>query len=169
MALPPLATLTGLMLWFFRDPDRQAAEGLVLSPADGVVQGIDPLPDGRIRISVFMSPLNVHVNRAPCAGTITSIQHIPGGYLPAFNKDSDRNERVVWHLDTDLGDLEFTQIAGAVARRIVPYTRAGQAVGQGDRIGLIRFGSRVDVYLPAGLTPAVRLRQRTLAARTPLA
>lgn len=168
-AAPPLVGLTGLMLWFFRDPDRQAAKGLILSPADGVVQSIDPLPDRRIRISIFMSPLNVHVNRAPCAGTIASIQHVPGGYLPAFDKNSDRNERVVWHLDTALGDLEFTQIAGTVARRIVPYASPGKAVGQGDRIGLIRFGSRVDVYLPAGIAPAVAVRQRTRAALTPLA
>jgi phosphatidylserine decarboxylase len=167
--LPPLAGLTGLMLWFFRGPERQAAEGLILSPADGVVQSIDPLPDGRIRVSIFMSPLNVHVNRAPCAGTIASIQHVPGGYLPAFHKDSERNERVVWHLDTTVGDIEMTQIAGTVARRIVPYAKAGKAVGPGDRIGLIRFGSRVDIYLPVGITPAVAVRQRTRAALTPLA
>ncbi len=168
VAAPPLATLTGLMLWFFRDPERQPADAVVLSPADGMVQSIDPWPDGRTRVAIFMNPLNVHVNRAPCAGTVASVQHIPGGFLPAFDKESDRNERVVWHLDTDLGDVEVVQIAGAVARRIVPYASAGQSVGQGDRIGLIRFGSRVDVYLPPGLTPAVTVRQRTLAARTPL-
>lgn len=168
-AVPPLAALTGMMLWFFRDPQRRPGVGLILSPADGVVQSIDPMPDGRIRISIFMSPLNVHVNRAPCAGTIASIQHVPGGFLPAFDKNSERNERVVWHLDTALGDLELTQIAGTVARRIVPYASPGHEVGQGDRIGLIRFGSRVDVYLPAGITPAVGLRQRTRAGLTPLA
>ena len=164
----PLIMLTGLMLWFFRDPERQVGEGGILSPADGVVQSIDAWPDGRTRVSIFMGPLNVHVNRAPCAGTVTSVEHIPGGYLPAFDKDSDRNERVVWHLKTDLGDLEFTQIAGAMARRIVPYAAAGEVVQQGERIGLIRFGSRVDVYLPADLTPAVTIRQRIHAARTPL-
>jgi len=168
-AVPPLATLTGLMLWFFRDPDRQPAEALVLSPADGVVQSIDPWPDGRTRIAIFMNPLNVHVNRAPVAGTVKSVQHIPGGYIPAFNKESDRNERVVWHLDTSLGDIEVTQIAGTVARRIIPYVSAGAVLDQGERIGLIRFGSRVDVYLPPGIVPCVALRQRTLAARTPLA
>jgi phosphatidylserine decarboxylase len=169
MAAPPLAMLTGLMVWFFRDPERQAGEGRVLSPADGVVQSIDPWPDGRTRVSIFMGPLDVHVNRAPCAGTVTSIEHVPGGYVPAFDKDSERNERVVWHLDTGLGDLEFAQIAGTVARRIVPYANAGEAVRQGERIGLIRFGSRVDIYLPAGLTPAVTIGQRTRAARTPFA
>ncbi|MEV4807740.1 phosphatidylserine decarboxylase [Nonomuraea sp. NPDC049421] len=169
VAAPPLAILTGLMLWFFRDPDRQPAEGRVLSPADGVVQSIDFWPDGRTRVSIFMSPLDVHVNRAPCDGTVTSVEHRPGGYLPAFDKDSDRNERVVWRLKTDLGDLEVVQIAGAVARRIIPYVTEGAAVLRGERIGLIRFGSRVDVYLPAGLTPAVTVRQRTRAGRTPLA
>jgi phosphatidylserine decarboxylase len=169
VAVPPLAVLTGLMLWFFRDPERQAVEGRVLSPADGVVQGIDPWADGRTRVSIFMGPLDVHVNRAPCDGTVTSVEHLPGGYLPAFDKDSERNERVVWHLKTSFGDLEFAQIAGAVARRIVPYAKAGSAVRQGERIGLIRFGSRVDVYLPVGLAPAVMLRERTRAARTPLA
>lgn len=161
--------LTGLMLWFFRDPDRQVGNARVLSPADGVVQSIEPWPDGRIRVSIFMGPLNVHVNRAPCAGTVTSAEHIPGGYLPAFDKDSERNERVVWHLDTAFGDLEFAQIAGAVARRIVPYVKAGEGVGRGERIGLIRFGSRVDIYLPEGLAPAAALRQRVRAGRTPLA
>jgi phosphatidylserine decarboxylase len=168
LAVAPLAALSGLMLWFFRDPERSPAAGLVLSPADGIVQGIDTCPDGRTRVSIFMGPLDVHVNRAPCAGTVTSVQHVPGGYLPAFNKDSDRNERVVWHLDTASGDLEFTQIAGAVARRIVPYASPGEPVDQGERIGLIRFGSRVDVYLPVGLTPAVVVRQRVRAAQTPL-
>ncbi|MFD9947484.1 phosphatidylserine decarboxylase [Nonomuraea sp. NPDC059023] len=169
VAAPPLVMLAGLMLWFFRDPERKLGQGRLLSPADGVVQSIHPWPDGRTRVSIFMNPLNVHVNRAPCTGTVTSLAHIPGGYLPAFDKDSDRNERVVWHLRTDLGDVEFAQIAGAVARRVVPYVNAGEVVRQGDRIGLIRFGSRVDVYLPEGLTPAVSVRQRTRAGQTPLA
>ncbi|WP_345575335.1 phosphatidylserine decarboxylase [Nonomuraea rosea] len=169
MAAPLLAALTGMMLWFFRDPERQPAEGGVLCPADGVVQSMDPAPDGRTRVSIFMGPLNVHVNRAPCSGTVTTIEHIPGGHLPAFDKDSERNERVVWHVNTRLGDLEFIQIAGAVARRIVPYASVGETVRRGDRIGLIRFGSRVDVYLPPGLMPAVSLGQHVRAGRTPLA
>ncbi|WBB50438.1 phosphatidylserine decarboxylase [Verrucosispora sp. WMMA2044] len=169
LAAPPLATLTGLMLWFFRDPEREPAQGLVLSPADGFVQRIDSRPDGRTRISIFMSPLDVHVNRAPCDGLVVSVERVAGGYLPAFNKDSERNERVVWRLDTTLGELEFVQIAGTVARRIVPYRSAGEAVRRGERMGLIRFGSRVDVYLPPDVTPTVTVGQRTRAARTPLA
>lgn len=90
------------------------------------------------------------------------------GYLPAFNKDSDTNERVVWHLDTALGDIELVQIAGAVARRIVPYLAEGAKVARAERIGLIRLGSRVDVYLPEGIAPAVFVGQKTVAGVTGL-
>ncbi|MGI5487363.1 phosphatidylserine decarboxylase [Microtetraspora malaysiensis] len=166
LAAVPLTALTGAMLWFFRDPERVPGEGRIVSPADGVVQSIDPWPDGRIRVAIFMSPLNVHVNRAPAAGTITSVEHVPGGFVPAFNKDSDKNERVVWHFDTALGDIEMVQIAGAVARRIVPYLSAGTKVAQTERVGLIRFGSRVDVYLPEGIEPAVSVGQKTVAGVT---
>ncbi|NUS11232.1 MAG: phosphatidylserine decarboxylase [Streptomyces sp.] len=167
VAVPATALAAG-MLWFFRDPEREVADGRVISPADGVVQSIMPWKDGRTRVAIFMSPLNVHVNRAPLAGTITSVEHIPGGYVPAFNKESENNERVVWHFDTDLGDIEMVQIAGAVARRIVPYVPRGCKVEQGERIGLIRFGSRVDVYLPAGIEAGVEVGQTTTAGVTRL-
>ncbi|GAA3605253.1 phosphatidylserine decarboxylase [Nonomuraea rosea] len=166
LAAVPLSVLTGGMLWFFRDPDRTPGRGRVLSPADGVVQSIDPWPDGRTRVAIFMSPLNVHVNRAPLAGNVTSVQHVAGGFLPAFNKDSDQNERVVWHFETALGDIEMVQIAGAVARRIVPYLSAGAKVEPAERIGLIRFGSRVDIYLPEGISPAVSVGEKTVAGVT---
>ena len=168
LAAVPLTALTGGMLWFFRDPERTPGTGRILSPADGVVQSIDPWPDGRTRVAIFMSPLDVHVNRAPLAGTVTSMEHMPGGFLPAFNKDSDTNERVVWHLDTALGDIELVQIAGAVARRIVPYVTVGTKVGRAERIGLIRLGSRVDVYLPEGIAPAVSVGEKTVAGVTGL-
>ncbi|SCK44585.1 phosphatidylserine decarboxylase [Streptomyces sp. WMMB 714] len=167
VAVPATALAAG-MLWFFRDPEREIAEGRVISPADGVVQSIMPWHDGRTRVAVFMSPLNVHVNRAPLAGTISSVEHIPGGYVPAFNKESENNERVVWHFDTEIGDVEMVQIAGAVARRIVPYVPQGCKVEQGDRIGLIRFGSRVDVYLPEGVEAGVEVGQATTAGVTRL-
>ncbi|WP_219468335.1 phosphatidylserine decarboxylase [Nonomuraea rhizosphaerae] len=166
LAALPLGALTGAMFWFFRDPDRTPGEGRILSPADGVVQSIDQRADGRTRVAIFMSPLNVHVNRAPLAGNVTSVQHVPGGFLPAFNKDSDQNERVVWHFATALGDVEMVQIAGAVARRIVPYLSAGAKVSQTERIGLIRFGSRVDIYLPEGISPAVSVGEKTVAGVT---
>ncbi|MFE0423765.1 phosphatidylserine decarboxylase [Streptomyces sp. NPDC058953] len=165
VAVPATALAAG-MLWFFRDPEREIAEGRVISPADGVVQSIMPWKDGRTRVAIFMSPLNVHVNRAPLAGTVTSVEHVPGGFVPAFNKESENNERVVWHFDTELGDIEMVQIAGAVARRIVPYIPEGTKVEQGDRIGLIRFGSRVDIYLPEGVEVAVEVGQTTTAGVT---
>jgi phosphatidylserine decarboxylase len=167
-AAVPTTALAGAMLWFFRDPEREIAPGRVICPADGVVQSIMPWKDGRTRVAIFMSPLNVHVNRAPMAGTVTSVEHVPGGYVPAFNKESENNERVVWHFDTDLGDIEMVQIAGAVARRIVPYIEQGAKVDRGERIGLIRFGSRVDVYLPEGVEPAVEIGQTTQAGVTRL-
>ncbi|MFJ2112200.1 MULTISPECIES: phosphatidylserine decarboxylase [unclassified Streptomyces] len=165
LAVPATALAAG-MLWFFRDPEREIAQGRVISPADGVVQSIMPWKDGRTRVAIFMSPLNVHVNRAPLAGTVTSVEHIPGGFVPAFNKESENNERVVWHFDTELGDIEMVQIAGAVARRIVPYLPEGSKVEQGERIGLIRFGSRVDIYLPEGVDVAVEVGQTTTAGVT---
>ncbi|MCD0483191.1 phosphatidylserine decarboxylase [Streptacidiphilus sp. ASG 303] len=168
LAAVPLSALSAGMLWFFRDPEREIGAGRVISPADGVVQSIDAWPDGRTRVAIFMSPLNVHVNRAPLPGTVTSVDHVPGGYVPAFNKDSDRNERVVWHFDTELGDIEMVQIAGAVARRIVPYLEPGAKVEQGERVGLIRFGSRVDTYLPAGVEVGVEVGQKTTAGVTRL-
>ncbi|OEV12488.1 phosphatidylserine decarboxylase [Streptomyces sp. Amel2xB2] len=167
VAVPATALAAG-MLWFFRDPEREIAQGRVISPADGVVQSIMPWPDGRTRVAIFMSPLNVHVNRAPLGGTVASLEHIPGGYVPAFNKESENNERVVWHFDSEIGDVEMVQIAGAVARRIVPYVPQGCKVEQGDRVGLIRFGSRVDVYLPEGIEPAVEVGQPTTAGVTRL-
>ncbi|MCK8678797.1 MULTISPECIES: phosphatidylserine decarboxylase [Streptomyces] len=165
LAVPATALAAG-MLWFFRDPEREIAQGRVISPADGVVQSIMPWKDGRTRVAIFMSPLNVHVNRAPLAGTVTSVEHIPGGFVPAFNKESENNERVVWHFDTELGDIEMVQIAGAVARRIVPYIPQGTKVEQGERIGLIRFGSRVDIYLPEGVEVDVEVGQTTTAGVT---
>ncbi|MFF8960977.1 phosphatidylserine decarboxylase [Streptomyces sp. NPDC014894] len=165
IAVPATALAAG-MLWFFRDPEREITQGRVISPADGVVQSIMPWKDGRTRVAIFMSPLNVHVNRAPLAGTVTSVEHVPGGFVPAFNKESENNERVVWHFDTELGDIEMVQIAGAVARRIVPYLPQGTKVEQGDRIGLIRFGSRVDIYLPEGVEVAVEVGQTTTAGVT---
>ncbi|MEV0320970.1 phosphatidylserine decarboxylase [Streptomyces sp. NPDC050658] len=165
VAVPTTALAAG-MLWFFRDPEREITQGRVISPADGVVQSIMPWKDGRTRVAIFMSPLNVHVNRAPLAGTVTSVEHIPGGFVPAFNKESENNERVVWHFDTELGDIEMIQIAGAVARRIVPYVPQGTKVEQGERIGLIRFGSRVDIYLPEGVEVDVEVGQKTVAGVT---
>ncbi|MFE1103648.1 phosphatidylserine decarboxylase [Nocardiopsis alba] len=167
IAAPVIALAAG-MTWFFRDPNRGPATGRVLSAADGVVQSVDHRSDGRTRIAVFMNPLNVHVNRAPLAGVVTGVEHRPGGFRPAFDKDSERNERVIWTLETEIGEITVVQIAGAMVRRIVPYLAAGQKVEQGERIGLIRFGSRVDVYLPSGVAPAVEIGQKVRAGETRL-
>lgn len=168
LPLVPLLALALLMLNFFRDPERKIGRGLV-APADGVVQSIDAWPDGRTRVATFMNPFNVHVNRAPLDATITRIKHEPGGFVPAFNKESDRNERVHWWIQTEIGELEVVQIAGTVARRIVPYLDEGTKVRKGERIGIIRLGSRVDVYLPQGLTPAVKVGDPMVAGETTLA
>jgi len=153
---------------FFRDPEREPVEGAVLAAADGVVKLVEQRPDGRVRIATYMSLLDVHVNRAPTDAVVRALEHRPGGYRPAFRKDSERNERLAWTLDTPLGELELVQIAGVLARRIVPYRRPGERVRRGERIGLIRFGSRVDLVLPAGIEPAVSVRDRVRAGRTRL-
>lgn len=156
-----------VFLIFYRDPERTIAAGVV-SPADGKVMAVEDR-DGSWYVAIFMDPTNVHVNRAPLAGEVISVEHRPGGYLPAFKKESDRNERFVWHFATEHGDLELTQIAGAVARRIVPYLQAGVKVEKGQRIGIIKFGSRVDFILPgAGLTPVVSVGDKVLAGSTTL-
>lgn len=163
------AGATALSAAFFRDPERRAGVGDVLAPADGRVTAVDPRDDGRWRIATYMSLRDVHVNRAPADGVVRSLEHRPGGHLPAFDKDSDRNERLRWAVDTDHGELEIVQIAGALARRIVPYRVPGDRLRRGERIGLIRFGSRVDVVLPSGVTPAVAIGDRLRAGESRLA
>ena len=176
----------GLTFWtaaFFRDPVRTtpAGEGLIIAPADGLVtmitnvppprelQGEDGLPaDPVVRVSIFMSVFDVHINRTPIAGTILKVAYIAGKFLNAdLDKASEDNERQ--HILVEGADgtrVAFTQIAGLVARRIVPWIKPGDRVVTGQRVGLIRFGSRVDVYLPAGTSSQVLLGQRTIAGET---
>ena len=168
VAFVPILVLALVFLNFFRDPERAPGSGIV-APADGVVQSIDEWEDGRIRVATFMNPFNVHVNRAPRAGRVVSVTHVKGGFVPAFNKESDQNERVVWHFETKAGDLEVVQITGALARRIVPYLKAGDKVEKGERFGIIRLGSRVDVYLPDGIQPTVKVGDKMVAGVTQLA
>lgn len=135
------------ILWFHRDPERTPPAAGVLAPADGQVTVLrTEQVDGteRLRVGVFMNVTDVHVNRAPVAGPVTGVEHVPGGHWPAFTKDAERNER----LHVDLGDLRVTLIAGTVARRIHPYLEPGEAVERGDRLGHVSFGSRADVLLP---------------------
>ncbi|MFB6138049.1 MAG: protein sorting system archaetidylserine decarboxylase [Halobacteriaceae archaeon] len=158
--------------WFFRDPERSPPAAGVVSPADGRVTVLreEPPADGdaggdepgtRVRVGVFMSPTDVHVNRAPLPGTVRDVAHEPGGHWPAFSKASERNER----LHVQAGDWRVTLVAGTLARRTHPRVEPGTPVERGERIGHISFGSRADVLLPAGValddvavTPGDRVR-----------
>ena len=171
LLVPPLAAVcllaVAITLWFHRDPTRSPPPSGVVAPADGRVSVIREEGD-RVRVGVFMNVTDVHINRAPAAGTVGAVEHTPGKHLPAFSKDSDRNERV----KIDCGDYEVTLIAGAVARRIHPYVEAGEDLERGDRIGHISFGSRADVLLsPSYTLDDVRVAkgQRVRAGETAIA
>ncbi len=198
VAIAVAAALVFLLLWaplgwlllivavyiayFFRDPDRVTPmrEGLVVSPADGLISAVErvrPPPEfgfgieERQRISVFLSVFDVHINRAPVAGRISRSVYVPGAFLnAALDKASADNERRVLVVTTVAGvEIGVAQIAGLIARRIVTIKDEGDMVATGERIGLIRFGSRVDVYLPAGAAPLVAVGQRMVAGETVLA
>lgn len=175
----------GATLWcayFFRNPDRvtPTRQGLVISPADGAVcmvghavppAELDMGSEPRMRISVFMSVFDVHINRAPADGRITKIAYKPGKFVNAsLDKAAEDNERMALRMQTNDGhDIAFVQIAGLVARRIKCDLAEGQEVRAGERFGLIRFGSRVDVYLPDGAVPLVSCGQIMIAGETVLA
>jgi phosphatidylserine decarboxylase len=174
--------LTVWCYYFFRDPPRVTPlrDGLVISPADGVVSMIGPAippeelglgPAAMTRISVFMNVFNCHVNRLPIAGTIMKVAYRPGKFLNAsLDKASVDNERNALAIRLPDGrDYAVVQIAGLVARRIVCDVKAGQTLRTGERFGMIRFGSRLDIYLPAGVQPLIALGQSALAGETVLA
>ena len=180
-ALAALLLPLGVEL-FFRDPERVTPTDprSAVSPADGLVCLImqAPIPaqlgagDTPVwRVSVFMSVFNVHVNRTPASGTILKTHYIPGKFFNAsLDKASEDNERHLYLMRTEDGQqLAFVQIAGLIARRILCLVREGQTLSRGERFGLIRFGSRVDVYLPPGAEPAVRVGQIMIAGETPIA
>ena len=167
---------------FFRDPQRRTPPGdnLVICPADGrllpIVRAVPPAelglgPDERIRLSIFMNVFNVHVNRIPCNGIVTTLAHRPGKFLNAsFDKASELNERMSVRIGVKGGrEIGVVQIAGLVARRIVCNLREGQSVCPGDRFGIIRFGSRVDVYLPDGARVLASAGRSVKAGETVLA
>ncbi|KQU62454.1 phosphatidylserine decarboxylase [Sphingomonas sp. Leaf339] len=176
--------MIGLTIWvaaFFRDPIRTTpqGDGLIVAPADGLITMIQRVAIPRelvgelgeaplTRVSIFMSVFDVHINRTPIAGTIRQVVYISGKFLNAdLDKASDENERQ--HIVVEGRDgrrIGFTQIAGLVARRIVGFVKPGDMVATGQRIGLIRFGSRVDVYLPDDVIPQVTLGQRSVAGET---
>ena len=172
---------TAWCAYFFRDPRRvtPVREGLIVSPADGRVSQVSLAPPPaelemgvapRPRISIFMSVFDVHVNRSPATGPVERIAYRPGKFINAdLDKASEDNERNGLVIRTAAGRVGIVQIAGLLARRIVCFVREGQAVTAGDRIGLIRFGSRVDVYLPEGMRPLVSEGQLSVAGETVLA
>jgi len=174
--------LTAWCAYFFRDPKRVTPDrdGLVVSPADGVVQMIenavpppelDMGPDARPRISIFMNVFNVHVNRVPASGTVTHQVYRAGKFLnAALDKASEENERNAIRMTTSDGrDIAFVQIAGLVARRIVSDVAENQTVRVGERFGLIRFGSRLDVYLDDAMAPLVAAGQTMIGGETVIA
>jgi phosphatidylserine decarboxylase len=176
------AVVTLWMAYFFRDPDRTVPtrEGLVISPADGMVQLIvDAVPPPELemgdrprpRISVFLNVFDVHVNRVPMGGTVARARYKAGRFHnAALDKASDENERMSIRVTmADGRDIGFVQIAGLVARRILCDLREGQSVRTGERYGLIRFGSRCDIYLPEGVSPLVCVGQRAIGGETVLA
>ncbi len=173
-----------LTIWctaFFRNPARVTplSDGIAVAPADGRVSLVDHAappaelglgPEPRLRISTFMSVFDVHVNRTPVTGRVVQSQHRPGRFLNAEDPASSaENERQSILLDTPAGDVAVVMIAGLVARRIVPLHAIGDHLMVGERLGLIRFGSRVDVYLPKGARPLVAVGQRAVAGETPIA
>jgi phosphatidylserine decarboxylase len=171
-------TLAGFVLNFFRDPERNvpSGENIVVSPADGRIVAVKELFEGEylradaVQVSIFMSPLNVHVNRFPISGTVGLFRHIEGKYLVAFHeKSSEENERTVIGVEREGRRILFKQIAGAVARRIVAPVSLGQRAVCGERFGMIKFGSRVDVVVPRGSVIKVSLNERVVAGETIIA
>ena len=172
----PCVLLAVFFLWFFRDPHRAipAGEGLVVSPGDGVVTEaarIVTAEGERQRISIFLSVFNVHVNRSPIAGVVTEVRYQKGLYLNAMNPASaERNEQnSVTVRGEDGTEVTFRQIAGLLARRIVFDRKQGDHVARGERVGLIKFGSRVDVILPADVQVLVQPKMRVAGGRSVLA
>jgi len=165
-------------LFFFRNPRRFSAEpdNVLLSPADGKVMGIEEIMEKEFindtmrRVSIFMSPADVHVNRAPCEGRIAKMLHKPGEFALAFRKDIDKdNERNYILIEHHNERFVLVQIAGFLARRIIAYVKEGDHVNRGDTVGMIAFGSRVDIYFPNHYETVVELHQKVKAGITPLA
>jgi phosphatidylserine decarboxylase len=173
--------LTAWCAYFFRDPQRvtPADDRLIISPADGIVSAVGPaIPPRELglgatemtRISVFMNVFSCHVNRSPVRGRITRIEHRPGKFLNAeLDKASSENERNGLVIDSPNGTIAAVQIAGLVARRIICWAETGGNIGVGERFGLIRFGSRVDVFMPLDATPRVAVGQTAVAGETVIA
>ncbi len=149
--------------FFFRDPDRRipVESEVIVSPADGKVVSISPQVDGTLRMSIFLSVFDVHINRSPIAGRVESVTYIPGRFKVAFDETASlQNEQNVLVIGNSSSSVRFSQIAGILARRIVCWKKTGDRVAKGERIGLIKFGSRVDIFLPTNASIAVRIGDR---------
>lgn len=171
-------TLTLFVVYFFRDPERNIPTDplLVVSPADGKVMSVGPVPDEHFmgetatRVTIFLNIFNVHVQRAPLGGRVAHYDYQPGTFVAAWREEASReNERASLGIETDAGPLLVRQIAGLVARRIATYPREGDTVARGDRIGLIRFGSRVDLFLPPDWPVTVQPGDKVRGGETPVA
>jgi phosphatidylserine decarboxylase len=170
------AALGGFFAYFFRDPERQVPRGpgIVVSPADGRVVIAGPT-DGRWappgdwkQVTIFLSPMDVHINRTPVEGRVTRIEYRPGTFLPAYKEDASANElNEIW-IDHDGQPVVVRQIVGVLARRIVCRVSEGQVLQRGERIGLMKFGSRMDVFLPATAALSVRVGEHVVAGETVL-
>lgn len=164
-------------LYFFRDPDRSTPkiENAVFSPADGRVLFVKDVFDNKFingkakQVSIFMSPLNVHVNRFPIDGTMAMVKYIPGKYIAAFeDKASEENERAEFGIESKFGKVFYTQVAGFIARRIIYEVNEGDTVTAGRRFGMIKFGSRVDVVVPENCTVKIKKDDDVVAGETVL-
>lgn len=165
----PFAAAAAASLGFFRDPERTppAAANVVLAPADGRVTAVDEAVDSfvgaAVRVSIFLSPLDVHVNRAPIAGLVTDAVYTPGRFVAAFRREAgDVNERCAVRLQGDHARVTVVQVAGVAARRIVCRVGPGDKLAAGERFGMIRFGSRTDCYMPRGTEVTVRAGDRVI-------
>ncbi|TAN45660.1 MAG: phosphatidylserine decarboxylase family protein [Nitrospirae bacterium] len=170
--------VTLFMAYFFRDPERIAPEGdnIFVSPADGkvivarIAREEQLLKDEAVMISIFMSPLNVHVNRAPCDGTVEQVVHTPGSFISAFKPEASlKNENIAMLMNTKLGKVLVRQIAGFVARRAVCRVRPGAELKKGERYGMIKFSSRLDIFLPKDTEIKVKLGDIVKAGETVIA
>jgi phosphatidylserine decarboxylase len=174
MVIAPFA-ITAFMFYFFRDPEREIpqGEGFFVSPADGKIILIkdvfekEHLKADVKEISIFMSPLNVHVNRAPCNGKVKEVRHNKGRFLAAYKDDASlKNENIEMVIETEYGDILVRQVAGYIARRAVCRAKAGDELKRGERYGIIKFSSRLDVYLPKNTEIKVKLGDKVKAGET---
>ena len=169
-----LGVVATFMAFFFRDPERVAPPiaGAILAPADGQVVDVrarvdDPFVGAAQTVSIFLSPLDVHVNRSPLAGLIVSVEYRPGAKMAAYRPEaSERNESTTIAIQGEAGRVVVRQIAGVLARRIVCWVRPGDRLGAGERFGLIKFGSRTDLVMPASIRPHVRKGDRVRGGET---